>query len=74
MKTSRLSPERKKTVKLIGICFGLTILAFSAFNTVLENDFIDYDDPGYVTENPYVRQGFTSETVFWSLKSGIWGW
>lgn len=36
----------------------------------LRNDFVNYDDPGYVTENPYVQRGLTLANLRWALASG----
>lgn len=73
MKTIRSSPGEKKILKLAGVCIGLTILGFSAFNTALEHDFIDYDDPGYISKNPYILQGFTRETLLWTFQATLLG-
>jgi tetratricopeptide (TPR) repeat protein len=33
-------------------------------------DFVNFDDPDYVTANPHVRGGFTAENVAWAFRSG----
>lgn len=66
-KDNLLTSPRRGLPRLLAACGVLALLTFSAFNTVLENGFIDYDDPGYVTENPRVRQGLTPENVRWAF-------
>ncbi len=34
------------------------------------NDFVNYDDSDYVTENAHVKSGLTWETVVWAFTSG----
>jgi tetratricopeptide (TPR) repeat protein len=45
---------------------GLSLFAYRA---VLDAEFINYDDPGYVTANPNVQQGLTPESVSWAFRS-----
>jgi len=49
------------------ICIVLTLLTFVAFERVRHNDFIDYDDDTYITENPYVSTGLTKENIRWAF-------
>ena len=50
----RLRPE-------IWISLLLVMLTVAAFAPVLGNDFVNYDDPEYVTRNFHVRAGITPE-------------
>jgi len=50
---------------LIGI--GLSILVLVSYWKVPENDFISFDDPQYVTENPQVQKGLDRETAVWAF-------
>ena len=64
------SPDR---INLL-ILLGLVVATFIAFEEVRSNGFV-YDDAMYVTNNPYVREGFTSKTLAWALTSphsGSW--
>src|SRR5215468_12071261 len=47
----------------------LVVSTFLLYLPSLENDFINYDDPAYVTSNSYVQQGITRETVTWAFKT-----
>ena len=48
---------------------GLFLLTFGAFAPVLANGFTGYDDPGYVTENPHVLNGWTWAGLRWAFTS-----
>jgi tetratricopeptide (TPR) repeat protein len=38
-----------------------------AFYPLIHNQFVSYDDPDYVTENPHVKAGLTSAGVAWAF-------
>jgi len=60
-------------VVLLGIL--LLLLVGWTFSGAIENDFINFDDPLYVTENPHIRQGLTWTGVgyaFSSIVAGNW--
>ena len=40
------------------------------FSRAIGNDFVNYDDPVYVTENPRVQAGLTPEGIRWALTTG----
>ena len=62
--------QSKNKLATILICLGLAITVFAVFSPVLQCDFTNYDDPDYITENPYVQRGVTAETVKWAFSSG----
>ena len=47
--------------------FGLTGLLFSR---AIGNDFVNYDDPDYVTDNPRVQAGLNAAGIGWAFTSG----
>ena len=49
------------------IILGLAASVLTAFWPALHNGFVNYDDIHYLSENPYVRRGFTAETLWWAL-------
>ncbi|MBA4150691.1 MAG: tetratricopeptide repeat protein [Verrucomicrobia bacterium] len=49
------------------ICIVLAIVTLAAFWPVRQNDFINFDDPDYVSENPIVQQGITGENIKWAF-------
>ena len=48
---------------------GLLILLVTVlvFSQVQHHDFINYDDPLYVTENPHIRDGLTWKGISWAF-------
>jgi protein O-mannosyl-transferase len=51
------------------IVIFLIIASFVAFGRVLGNDFINFDDPVYVTQNTYLPLGFTLKGIFWAFST-----
>jgi tetratricopeptide (TPR) repeat protein len=49
------------------ICALLCALTLASFWPVVDNDFINFDDPEYVTENSHVVSGLTWENVTWAF-------
>ncbi len=49
------------------IALALALLTVFAFARVVDLQFLNYDDPGYVTRNAHVRAGLTWNTVAWSF-------
>ena len=51
------------------IYVGLALATIAAFEPVLHNQFINFDDDDYVTENPQVNSGLTSRSIIWAFTS-----
>jgi tetratricopeptide (TPR) repeat protein len=49
------------------VCLGLFALTAAAFAGVLGNDFVNYDDHLYVTQNPQVQGGLSWDGVRWAF-------
>jgi len=49
------------------ICLVLTIVTAAVFWQVHKFDFVYYDDPAYVSENPHLQGGFTRENIKWAF-------
>ncbi len=45
----------------------LVALTWSVFGQTLGHEFINYDDPSYVYENPHVRGGVTMQAIAWAF-------
>jgi tetratricopeptide (TPR) repeat protein len=58
-------PQRRTTIPLIGLLLFLGTLAL--YYPALQNGFVNYDDPNYVTSNWHVQQGLTSRGVAWAF-------
>lgn len=52
------------------ICVLLAAVTLAVYGQVVGYDFINYDDPDYVTANPYVRAGLTRVGLSWALTTG----
>jgi protein O-mannosyl-transferase len=48
-------------------CVLLFSLIVWVFAPALQNDFINYDDPLYVTDNPHVQRGLSWEGLAWAF-------
>ena len=55
---------RKRTLLL---CLILTAVVLGFYNQVIHNGFVNYDDNGYITDNPHVQAGLTWATVKWAF-------
>lgn len=51
----------------IAICIFLAVSTFAVYSQVQDHEFINYDDDKYVTNNEYVKAGFTQDSVGWAL-------
>jgi protein O-mannosyl-transferase len=62
-----------KTKLIIWIYLFLTAATLVAFWQVNYCDFINYDDPTYITENIHIRHGITTEAIRWAFTTGYAG-
>jgi len=53
-----------------GIALLLLAVTMALYWPATHHDFINYDDPGYVTENPRVLAGLTLDNVGWAFSDG----
>ena len=56
--------------QLLLIYLFLTAATLLAFWQVNRCDFVDFDDPSYVTENFHIRHGITTEAIRWAFTTG----
>jgi len=64
------SPETELAAKVphpMLICLLLALATLVVFSPVGNYDFINYDDPEYVTSNLHVQQGLTINGVVWAF-------
>jgi Flp pilus assembly protein TadD len=54
----------------LALCAALFLGTALLFARACGNDFVNYDDPDYVTANAHVRGGLTLAGVQWALTSG----
>jgi Tfp pilus assembly protein PilF len=51
------------------ICLFLVVTTLAVYWQVLDNDFVNYDDDKYVTENAHVNKGVTFDSLTWAFTS-----
>ena len=61
------SPQRRNLVICIALLIAATLLTYWP---ALKNEFINYDDPDYVTANEVVKKGLTTEGFRWAFTTG----
>jgi tetratricopeptide (TPR) repeat protein len=64
---SRLFPSSRDHTFLLSLLLAVVVSVF--YHPVVHNGFVDYDDRGYITDNPHVRAGLTWPTVKWTFTS-----
>jgi len=55
--------------QVILICGFLVVSTLVVYWQILYSDFVNFDDPIYVTENAHVKTGLTRENVVWAFTS-----
>ncbi|MDW7978972.1 MAG: tetratricopeptide repeat protein [Verrucomicrobiales bacterium] len=65
--TSPLRAAQPGAVVLVVILLVLSAVVLLVYLPAVQFDFLNYDDPDYVTENPHVLQGLTGESVKWAF-------
>ena len=51
-------------------CLLLAALVLAAYGPALNCGFVPLDDPAYVTQNPYIQNGLTWQSVAWAFRAG----
>ena len=51
----------------LAICFALVAITFAVFGQTLGHEFVNYDDPVYVSENPRIHAGLNVQSVAWAF-------
>ncbi|MGA2172799.1 MAG: tetratricopeptide repeat protein [Sedimentisphaerales bacterium] len=59
--------NKRDNKKTLLICIALAAVTFVAFEGVSKNDFVNYDDDLYVTDNVLVRLGLSVESIKWAF-------
>ena len=57
------------------VCIVLFGLVVWVFLPSVRNEFVNFDDPLYITSNPHVQAGLTLETIRWAfvnMRAGFW--
>src|SRR5438874_12178490 len=53
------------------VCLLLVLLTAAVYWPVARHKFVNFDDPDYVTGNPYVQAGLAKQSVIWAF-TGIY--
>jgi tetratricopeptide (TPR) repeat protein len=67
---SNLSPSPGRRTferQTLVLCLALVAAVLVSYSSVVRNQFLDYDDDRYITENPNVKAGTTWATVAWAF-------
>jgi tetratricopeptide (TPR) repeat protein len=62
--------DRSRHVLLSALLAGALL---AVYGQVYTHGFVEFDDPGYVTDNPVVRRGLTLAGVRWAFTTGHMG-
>jgi protein O-mannosyl-transferase len=62
--------ERSRKKWMVIICLTLTVGTFALYYPILGHGFVNFDDDGYITENPHVENGLSWAGIIWAFKSG----
>ncbi len=62
--------DSQKISHLLVIYLSLALVVFIAFEQVRRNEFVNYDDQVYVTQNKHVLSGLSGENIRWAFTSG----
>ncbi|MBL8232767.1 MAG: tetratricopeptide repeat protein [Bryobacterales bacterium] len=54
---------------LWAIALGLVVACFVVYAQVGSHEFINYDDPKYVIQNPNVNRGLTAQGIAWAFRT-----
>jgi len=65
-----MHPERRRA---LSIAVGLSVAVVVIYWQTHAHGFVEFDDPGYVSDNPFVRRGLTWEGVRWAFTTGKLG-
>ncbi len=63
--------EKRSTIA----CLLLIVVTLAVYNPITQNQFINFDDNVYITNNPHVREGLSWETTKWAFttyETGNW--
>jgi hypothetical protein len=64
-----ISPDRQKLI----VYLVLTVVTLAVFWQLNQYDFINYDDPAYVTKNGVIQSGITLDGFRWAFSTKYYG-
>ncbi|MGP8269349.1 MAG: tetratricopeptide repeat protein [Terracidiphilus sp.] len=66
-KISLIPSSPAKLWQITAVCAVLALITAIAYSGVRNNDFVNFDDHGYVLENSHVQQGVTAQSLAWAF-------
>lgn len=66
--TKHLRQLNRHLLELLILLF-LIVATFAVFWQVQNQEFVNYDDNVYITENPHVQSGLTRKSLAWAFTS-----
>ena len=61
-------------MRRLAVAAVLAAAVLVVFWPTLANDFVNYDDDRYVTENPHIQHGFDAASLRWAWTTGHFYW
>ncbi len=58
-----------------GVCIALVLVTFAVYWPILSHEFVNFDDPDYITGSPHVTAGLTWSGIVWAFQgahAGNW--
>ncbi|MDA8156048.1 MAG: hypothetical protein M0Z52_06290, partial [Actinomycetota bacterium] len=59
-----------KGIRIALIYLSLAVATFISFWNVTHSNFINYDDPRYITGNAHIQKGITLRSIRWAFTTG----
>ncbi len=67
VRNGRSGNSARRSWEIAGICILLGILVFAVFGQTVHFDFVNFDDDGYVYQNPVVLNGLSVAGIQWAF-------
>ena len=58
---------RAQLVLKFAICAGLIAITWAVFGQTVGHEFVNFDDPNYVSENPQIHAGLNWQSIVWAF-------
>ena len=59
-----------KTSRCVFVCAALSVVTFAVYYQVHSFEFVNYDDPDYLYNNPNIQAGITPHSIKWAFTTG----